>query len=366
MRKNDPHLRISAIDVWPIDIPITNTFRISQGSMNVARNAYVSVSLDNGCIGYGEIAPFPEITGEAREDSLAVVEKLAEQIIGRSVLEFRSIATHLKAACPGKPAARCGIETAVVDALARALGIPLWALWGGAAVAPHETDITIPIAEAEDALRIADHWHRKGFRVFKVKVGESLQEDQMRLEELEKKFADISFIVDANQGYSLDEALEMAKFLRHLRCAVQVFEQPIACKDFDGMRHLRGKKLVPIAADEMVVTLEDAKRVVDEQAADAVNLKISKSGVIETMNIALFCRANGLDLMIGGMVESRVAMGCSFSLVLGLGVIKILDLDTPLLMSEDPVEGGYRYDCSSLIPWTSSGLGVRPRRRGNQ
>jgi hypothetical protein len=63
--------------------------------------------------------------------------------------------------------------------------------------------------------------------------------------------------------------------------------------------------------------------------------------------------------MIGGMVESRIAMGCSFSLVLGLGGFEILDLDTPLLLARDPVEGGYHYNGSRLVPWQDSGLGMR-------
>ena len=60
--------------------------------------------------------------------------------------------------------------------------------------------------------------------------------------------------------------------------------------------------------------------------------------------------------MIGGMVETRIAMGCSFSLVLGLGGFDVLDLDTPLLLASDPVTGGYRYDGSRLQPWSGSGL----------
>jgi hypothetical protein len=60
--------------------------------------------------------------------------------------------------------------------------------------------------------------------------------------------------------------------------------------------------------------------------------------------------------MIGGMVETRIAMGCSFSLVLGLGGFDVLDLDTPLLLTRDPVTDGYRYDGAHLQPWSGSGL----------
>jgi L-Ala-D/L-Glu epimerase len=81
-----------------------------------------------------------------------------------------------------------------------------------------------------------------------------------------------------------------------------------------------------------------------------------KTGVAEAVEIASFAKASGLKLMIGGMVETRIAMGCSFGLVLGLGGFEILDLDTPLLLADDPVTGGYRYDGPRLQPWSEPGL----------
>ncbi|MDE3019805.1 MAG: dipeptide epimerase, partial [Nitrospirota bacterium] len=63
-----------------------------------------------------------------------------------------------------------------------------------------------------------------------------------------------------------------------------------------------------------------------------------------------------LSLMAGGMVEARVAMGCSFALVLGLGGFEFLDLDTPLLLATDPAIGGFRYEGPILHPWSGPGL----------
>jgi L-alanine-DL-glutamate epimerase-like enolase superfamily enzyme len=74
------------------------------------------------------------------------------------------------------------------------------------------------------------------------------------------------------------------------------------------------------------------------------------------MEIAAFARGAGLGLMIGGMVETRIAMGCSFALVLGTGGFEYLDLDTPLLLAADPVKGGYRYEGPRLVPWAGPGL----------
>jgi L-alanine-DL-glutamate epimerase-like enolase superfamily enzyme len=353
---------IESVDVWPVDIPLANPFRISQGSMVVARNAFLSLSLRNGSVGYGEMAPFPELTGETREKSLEIAGVTAEWIRGRSVLEYEAVSSELNVSYPGHPSVRCGFETAMVDALCRARGVPLYEMWGGAAIGKYQTDVTLPIGSVEDTVRAAEYWHEQGFRILKIKVGKNLTDDVSCIHALDDAFPDVSFVVDANQGYSFDDAREMLRVLETLQRPVDVFEQPLTRTDLDGLARLRDHTSIPICADETVVSLEDARQVAARQAADVINLKITKSGLLETVEIARFCRAKGLRLMIGGMVESRIAMACSFSLVLGLGGIEMLDLDTPLLMSEDPVEGGYEYHGDVLTPWSEAGLGLRPKR----
>ncbi len=116
-----------------------------------------------------------------------------------------------------------------------------------------------------------------------------------------------------------------------------------------------------IAADESVRSLADARNLIERNAVDVLNVKIMKCGVVESLDIACLARASGIRLMIGGMVESRVAMGCSWSMVLGLGGFDFLDLDTPLLLSGDPIEGGYVYEGPMLQPWEESGLGMEMR-----
>jgi L-alanine-DL-glutamate epimerase-like enolase superfamily enzyme len=135
-----------------------------------------------------------------------------------------------------------------------------------------------------------------------------------------------------------------------------LLEQPLVREDLDGLAALRHLTGIPVAADESVRSLEDAKAVLSKQATDYINIKIMKTGVAAALEIASFALASGLRLMIGGMVETRIAMGCSFSLVLGCGGFDVLDLDTPLLLTQDPVRGGYRYEGPRLQPWHGAGL----------
>lgn len=357
---------ITAVDVRPADVSLTDPFVISRGSISVAECAFVCVRLADGTEGYGEIAPFAALTGETRDGAVVDARRLAEILLGRSVSEWAAAAGVMAAAAPAAPAARAGLECALADALARFRGVPLHALWGDYGgrldIRARETDITLPILDDDRVAALAASWYARGFRVFKMKVGGSdVDRDLARIEALMQRYADVSFILDANQGYDRTQADAFVARLRAWRERVRLIEQPLVRDDIDGMAELCARSPVPIAADEAVFTLADAHRVIAARAADVVNLKIMKSGLAETVEIARAVRAAGLGLMIGGMMETRLAMGVSFSLVLGFGGIEHLDLDTPLLMSEDPWEGGYAYDGPRLLPSLEPGLGMRPR-----
>jgi L-alanine-DL-glutamate epimerase-like enolase superfamily enzyme len=281
---------------------------------------------------------------------------LARRLIGQSCDEYQHLAERLKHDAPAHPAARCGLETAVLDAHCRSRGLPQWALWGAKDVRERETDITIPICDVEKTLALARAWHARGFRLFKMKVGHNVEEDILRLKLGHQALPDVSFIGDANQGFSREECLTFARGVKAFGGNLILLEQPLVRDDLGGMRAIRQLTGVPIAADESVRSSEDARLVLTQGAADYINIKIMKTGVLEAVRIAEFARNAGLGLMVGGMVETRLAMGCSFGLVLGLGGFEILDLDTPLLLAQDPVSGGYRYEGPKLQPWQHPGL----------
>lgn len=348
--------QIVKIEFWPVDIPITDPFVVATGARVVAENVFVRVTLRDGTQGYGEAAPFPEVGGETRESCSAVLGRLAPALIGKPAANYAALAGQLAEAARAHPAARCGLETAIIDVHCRAMQIPMWKLWGGADVRPRETDITIPIATAEKTVTLARGWYEKGFRLFKMKVGKDVDQDIRRLEAVHRELPGISFIGDGNQGFSREECLAFARGVRRFGGQMVLLEQPVVRDDLDSMTAIRRDTGIPMAADESVRSLADAREVIARKAADYINIKIMKTGVIEAVAIAETTRAAGLKLMAGGMVETRIAMGCSFSLALGMTGFDILDLDTPLLLATDPVQGGYRYHGPSLDPWIGPGL----------
>jgi len=347
---------IIKIECWPADLPLTDPFVVATGSRTRAELLFVRVTLAGGAQGYGEIAPFPEVGGEDRASALQAAVELAQTVLGRPATEYQRLGCLFSEKAAAHPAARCGLETALLDALCRHLQIPLWGFWGAADVRARETDITIPIADPDKTLALARGWAQRGFRIFKTKVGADVEGDIRRLDAIHRALPGSAFIVDANQGFTVEACRRLLTELKRVGVTIRLLEQPVPREDWEGMAALTKEAGVPVAADESVRSLADAQRVAQMQAAHVVNIKITKTGLLPAIEIAKFATSAGLRLMAGGMVEARVAMGCSFALVLGLGGFEYLDLDTPLLLATDPVTGGFRYDGPTLHPWAGPGL----------
>ena len=164
--------RIADVHLEPLNVPLADTFTISQGALTSATNVLVRITLSSGTVGLGEMAPFPDLTGETQATSQDCGQKLAGCLVDQSIFEYRRLFEAMMEAAPHQPAARCGLEMALLDALSRHLRIPLWALLGGAARSvTHRTDMTIPVFDLDRTLQLADHWYERGFRRLKLKVG---------------------------------------------------------------------------------------------------------------------------------------------------------------------------------------------------
>lgn len=336
-------LCIRRVDIYPLDVALKAPFAIASTRVDTVRNAAVAVALNEGTVGWGEIPTLPSVTAEDQPLALAIARREADLLQGISVGDWRRIAAELNERIPCYAAVRTGIEMALLDALARRCGISLCTFFGGFG-RNLVTDITIPICPADDARRLAAAYRDAGFDTIKVKVGINLGEDIHRLLAIRRGHPDCRLVLDANAGYTVEEALTVLAELRRAGVEPALLEQPVAREDWDGMGRLVRESGVPIAADESCRSPTDALRIARDALAQVINIKLVKCGVVQALEIAAIAKAAGLDLMIGGMVETRLAMGFSAHFAAGLGGFSWIDLDTPLLLAEDPIAGGCRVE----------------------
>ena len=339
-----------------LDVPMTKPFGISRGAQHVAANVLVEIVLDGGVRGFGEGAPFPAFNGETQEQALAACLRAEPLVVGVDVNESDGLSERIAAESAASPSARCAIETAILDCQAKLRGVSIRELLGGAED-ELVTDITITTGTVEEAQRDARTY--AGFKTLKVKVGgASLDRDIARVLAIRDVRPDARILVDANAGLSVDEAVEFAHAVA--AAEIELFEQPVA--GWEGLAEVKRRTKLRIAIDESATRAGDITEAQARAAADAVNLKIMKSGIFEVLRMAKRARELDLLLMIGGMVETRLAMGTSASIAAGLGGFTYVDLDTPLFLAEDPFAGGYvqhgeRIDLRPI----RLGHGVQPR-----
>ncbi|HET7541162.1 MAG TPA: enolase C-terminal domain-like protein, partial [Polyangiaceae bacterium] len=263
------------------------------------------------------------------------------------------------------PSALAAFEGALLDALCRRSRLSLWDFFGGAD--PElVSDITIPTGSPEHARDSAERAVRAGFTTLKVKVGGSSAalHDHQRLSAILAAAPNAKLVLDANASLRAAEALALLEGLGQHKKQVVLFEQPTGKLDLDGLRQVREQGGVPVAADESACSAADVSRLIAARAVDAINVKTMKCGLVEAMNMIAVARGAGLELMIGGMVESKLSMTVSACLAAGSGGFSFVDLDTPWFMKDAPLEGGWLEQGPTLrLDEIRSGHGVTCRLR---
>lgn len=353
-------LPIAELRAEPIDVALREPFGIATGAQHVAEIALVTLVLGDGTLGLGEAAPFPAVNGETRAQALAAVETAAELLVGADARRWRHVARELARAIPGVPSARAAIEMALLDALCRRASLSLWTFFGAAEPAL-ETDITIPTGDVAHAIASAERARGEGFRCLKIKIGGASPEaDARRVRAIATAAPEARLVLDANASLEPERAIELVRALGDLGRRIALFEQPTPAADLDALAAVKRGTQIPIAADESARSAADVARIARAGAADVINVKITKTGVAEAFDMIAAARAHDLGLMIGGMVETRLAMSVSACLAAGAGGFSFVDLDTPLFLAEEPFEGGFvqagpRLEVSEI----AAGHGVR-------
>lgn len=349
---------IVALSAEPLDVPLLEPFTIATGRSTSARNALVRLRLSNGVEGIGEAAPFPPSGGETQETALAAIGGMLPLLEGHDVAQWRTLARRLTGSFEHQAAARAGVEAAMLDALTRSWGVPLYRYLGDASTSV-ETDITIPIESPEHMRELARRYAGQGVSILKIKVGADVGDDLDRVLAVVEGAPDCEIMLDGNQGYTPSEALDLLRSLAEEDVAPILFEQPTHRHDLDGLKFVTERAGIPVAADEAVHTAADALRIVKMGAANVINIKLMKSGFAEALEIAAICRAAHIDLMVGAMMESRLGIMASACLTAGVGGFRYIDLDTPMLLASDPFIGGYTQEGMIYhLDSSAAGMGV--------
>jgi L-alanine-DL-glutamate epimerase-like enolase superfamily enzyme len=323
-------------------IELAETFVISRSAQDSADVVYVELEHD-GVTGYGEAAPIARYDQSA-DSALAYLDGLGDEL-GDDPWALEEIESRMPA---GEPAARAAIDGALHDVQGKLAGQPVWQLLGLRREGP-PTSWTIWLGDPDDMARRTEAVAGR-FKRLKLKLGGRDGLDVERVRAV-REVTDLPLMVDVNEAWSLDEALEALPQLREL--GVEYCEQPLPAGDSGGPE-LKEHSPLPIFVDEDCHVAADVPACAER--AHGVNIKLAKSGGIrEAVRIAHVARALGLGVMLGCMNESGLAVSAGAQIA---SLCDHVDLDGNLLLRHDPWPGVELVDGVQL-PSDSPGLGVR-------
>ncbi len=356
--------KIRRVALAPLDIPLHTPFGISGGAQAMANNVLFTLELDDGTRGYGEAAPLPPYNGETQADALRVLQAATAWLEGWVITDWKELAAEFRRRGGGGcGSAQCAFEMALLDAVTRRDRVPLWKFFGGAGTTL-ETDMTVTTGTAEQAAADARAIRARGIRMIKVKVGgaNGPQHDLERVGAIHAVAPDSPLILDGNAGVTRAAASELVRGLKARGIQPALLEQWLPKNDLAGLQALGAESGWLVAADESVTSADDARRVVETRAAGAINIKLMKAGIAVALEIAAIAREHRLSLMIGGNVESILAMTVSACFAAGQGGFQFADLDTPLFMASNPFNGGYALEGGRIsVDHIAAGHGVSPK-----
>ncbi|WP_049937341.1 dipeptide epimerase [Haloplanus natans] len=333
-----------------LTLPIDGAFTISRGSKTEVETVVVRVSDEGGQTGIGAAAPDAHY-GETADTVCAVLPALLDAVEDvNDPLALDTIERRLRTVVRDNPAARAAVSIAVHDLATRRLGVPLYRYFGLDADRAPPTSYTIPIDDPEAMGKRAAAVVDDGYGIVKVKLG--TDRDRERMEAVRAAAPDATVRVDANEAWTPSGAIQNCEWLADL--GVEFVEQPVPAENPDGLRRVYERSALPVAADESCVSLPDVPAVAN--SVDIVNLKLMKcGGVREAARMVHAARAQGLEVMLGCMVESTASIAAACHLA---PLVDYVDLDGSLLLAEDAYEGPSYAGGTLAIP-DRPGTGVQ-------
>jgi len=325
-----------------ITLEFHRPFRLSTGVSTARRAYWIRLSDDEGW-GEGTIPPYYGIP----DDEMTACWDAAAQ----SKIPFPDNPAEIASwiGDNGPAPAKCALDLALHDRIAKKQNLPLYRLLGLPKPVPLATAFTISITSPKEMAQIAAE--NAQYPIIKLKLGSD--DDIARVAAVRAARPDARIYVDANAGWSPEEAVRRVKALAPYD--LEMIEQPVAKNDIEGMGYVQAHTEIPIVADESVRSLADVEALATA-GVKGINLKLMKvGGLIPALEMLRRGKELGQKIMLGCMSETSIGVTAMAHLTAWADWI---DLDSPLLIKNNPFDG-LQYDEQARIHLPDrAGIGV--------
>ena len=354
-------MKITEVRLGTISVPLRVPFKTALRTVNSVEDVIVEIHTDCGLVGYGEAPPTGVITGDTTGAIIgAIRDHIAKNIIGRDVDEFEDVLQIVQNCIVHNTSAKAAVDMALWDLYGQLYKIPVYKLMGGAKKTI-VTDITISVNEPEVMVKDALNAIERGYDCLKMKVGVNPELDVARLSAVRKAVGnDVCIRIDANQAWTPKQAVKILNSMQEQGLNIELVEQPVKGRDFEGLKYVTERSYVPVLADESVFSVEDAFEIMKMGAADLINIKLMKcGGLYNALKIASAAEVYGIECMLGCMLEAKISVNAAVELACAKKIITKIDLDGPVLCSEDPIIGGAVFNEKDITVSDEPGLGIK-------
>jgi L-alanine-DL-glutamate epimerase-like enolase superfamily enzyme len=327
--------------------------------VTAADHVLVRITTDDGLVGHGEAPPRPYTYGETAASIVAAVRDLFTPVlIGADPFAREQIRLGL-ARTVANNAARGAIDVALWDLVGQATGQPVHVLLGHAADdvrAAHMIGLGTPAAMVADAAEMRDQY---GVDAFKIKVGRELGVDMAAVRALRVELGDhVELYADANRGWDADTAVVASRRLADH--GVTMLEEPNPADDVLGRRRIVRASPIPVVGDESTVTLGGVARALLDGDADAISVKVARTGFTDSAKIVGLCEGLGVTTMVGNQIDGMLGTVASIALGCGLSALARhpVEVTNFLLMTDDVLAEPPVIADGRAAPRQRPGLGV--------
>ncbi len=348
-------MQITHVEVTPLELHLRLPYRTARG-VEVEHTGAVFVRLETrqGRIAWGCAAADPAVGGPSLAEVARVCRACADRARDLNPLNTEFALAELAAVAGDTPAALCAFDIALHDLLGLAAGLPLYRLLGGYRDRI-QTSITLGLAPVQETVELARARARQGFRILKLKGGHDPQEDVRRVQAVNKALPHLTLRLDADQGYTVRQALDVAGALED---QLEMIEQPTPADDLDALRQVTELSPVPVLADESLTGPPSALDIASRCAAHGLSVKLTTCGGLGcARQVDAIARAARLATMVGCVNEPALLIAAGLGFALSSPNVRYGDLDGHFDLHDDPTVPGFRFTEGWLVATDVPGLG---------
>lgn len=354
-------MKITDIRLGMLRVPLKTPFKTALRTVDNVQDVVVQIHTDSGHIGWGEAPATAVITGDTHGSIIeAIAHNIGPRLIGRQVADLNRNCALVQSAMIHNTSAKAAVEIALYDLWAQLHDAPLYQMLGGGEPVI-TSDITISVDHIDKMVADSLSALGRGFESLKIKVGKDIGLDIERVKAIHAAVDGRALLrLDANQGWTAKQAVYAMTTLENAGVELELLEQPVKADDIAGLKYVTDRVNTPVMADESAFSPLQVIDLIQQRAADIINIKLMKTGGLSNaIRVADIAALHGVPCMIGCMLESSISVAAAVHLAVAKSdVITKIDLDGPSLCAFNPVTGGVNFNESEITISDAPGLGI--------